>query len=67
MTRAFIVKLDITEADAQFLAGMAEEIKESLESDGHIVLSVAPFAEPESGTDPTSAPLSLLAQKPLGI
>lgn len=47
MQVAFIVKLDLP--DATDLAGIAEDMSESLSSDGHAVLSVVPWQR--SGLD----------------
>jgi len=45
MKRAFIIKLDIEPTTD--LSVVAEEIKEAVEEEGHLVLSVAPYAAPE--------------------
>jgi len=47
MQIAFIVKLDLP--DATDLAGIAEDMSESLSSDGHSVLSIVPWQR--SGLD----------------
>jgi hypothetical protein len=72
MTRAFIVTLELSDADVQYLGGIAEAVQESLETDGMIVISVAPFAAPEASTEQQSSigSLSLAvpeAPKPLGL
>lgn len=65
MTRAFIVHLEVDPSQLDYLQGLAEDIKESLETDGHIVTDVKPFANPEVPELPSTSTLGVA--KPLGL
>jgi len=62
MTKAFIVNLD-TGSDTDFI-GMATEIQDALEKDGMIVVSVQPWASPETKTVVQPNPLQQQIQPP---
>lgn len=71
MQAAFIVKLDLPETSPDTLSGTAADIQESLELDGHPVLSVAPWTRPSEVHsvnlfDPTSPPSALPTLPSLG-
>lgn len=65
MTRAFIVHLEVDPSQLDYLQGLAEDIKDSLETDGHIVIEVKPFANPVVPEEPLSTDLGVA--KPLGL
>lgn len=52
MTRAFIVHIEVDESQLDYLGGLAEDIRDSLESDGHAVVDVKPFAVAPEVTEP---------------
>lgn len=62
MTRAFIVHLELEEDQVLYLAGLAEDMRESLETDGFKVISVAPFSNPEASTENAAGGLPTLPE-----
>ncbi len=49
MQRAFIIKLSLDSSSD--LAGIADDIRDSIQEEGYEVISVAPYAAPELATD----------------